>query len=217
MKKIKTMAVALLAVVGLPMLLASCDSNPYYDDEWYQDYTWGDNYNNRPANDDVSDDDFFIQMAQTIKGQWRGEMTAYQLDENKVAIDSISYQTDIEFKPYSNTSITGTGTQYDYDALTGEQIYKRDFSWYIETSTGNVYLTYKEPNGNGTTSDYVMRINYDDLHLNDRSFTGFLWAVDGHEVEDFGFDRYYASQAKAAPGTRAGRNVKVKSIRFVMK
>jgi hypothetical protein len=42
-----------------------------------------------------------------------------------------------------------------------------------------------------------MRIAYNDLNLNDRTFTGYLWSSDGDEVDDFWFDRY-TGNAKAA-------------------
>lgn len=216
MKNFKILAAAFM-LMTLPMLLTSCDDDPYYDDYWYNHYTWGHDYDDRPDDENISNEDFFVQMAQTLKGQWRGDMMAYALDEQGNVVDSVYYLTDIEFTPYNDNSITGTGTQYDYDGATGQQLLmQRNFSWYIETTTGNIYLTYKESNADGTTSDYMMRIKYDDLNLNEREFTGYLWANDGKEVDDFLFERYYSNGAKATT-TRATKTAKVKKIKFVMK
>lgn len=200
MKTYKIM-MAVAAIAAMPMLFTSCDDDPdYWYDDWYDGWTWGDDYNNRP-DDNVDNEDFFVAMAQTLNGQWRGSMWAYELDEQGVAVDSIDYSIDIEFKQYNSSAISGTGTQYDYNPQTGEKEFQRDFTWYIDPKTGDIYLTYKEVHEGGTTSDYVMRIAYDDLNLNNRSFTGYLWSSDGKEVDDFWFDRYTGSSAKAA--TRA--------------
>ncbi|EFA43823.1 hypothetical protein HMPREF0645_1684, partial [Hallella bergensis DSM 17361] len=61
----------------------------------------------------------------------------------------------------------------------------------------------------GNVRDYVMVVDYDDLNLDNRTFTGYLWATDGHEVDDFWFDRYKT--------TRASVKENVKKIKFVMK
>ncbi len=93
------MAVAVIA--ALPLLFTSCDDDPdYWYDDWYDGWTWGDDYNNRP-DDNVDNEDFFVAMAKTLNGQWRGSMRAYELDEQGVAVDSIDYSTDIEFKQYN--------------------------------------------------------------------------------------------------------------------
>ena len=68
-------------------------------------------------------------MAQTLNGQWRGSMRAYELNEQGVVVDSIDYSTDIEFVQYNNTAISGTGTQYDYNPQTNEKELQRDFTW----------------------------------------------------------------------------------------
>lgn len=205
MKNFKTM-VAAVAMAALPMLFASC-SDPWYD-EWYDGWTWGDDYNNRPDDSDVSNEDFFVAMAQTLAGQWRGDMMAYQLDDNGTAVDSMQYATDIEFKQYNRQSISGTGTQYDFEPNTENLEMQRDFTWYIDPKTGNIYLTYKEQNDDGTTRDYVMSIAYDDLNLDSRTFTGYLWASDGYEVDGFWFNRYT---------TRAAAKSGAKKIKVVMK
>lgn len=192
MKKLHTM-LATAMVVAMPTLFASCDSDPWYDDAWHDTWTWGENYNHRPDNGNVDNDDFFVSMAQTLSGRWRGDMMAYKLDSKGNAIDSIYYTTDIEFKQYNSQSISGIGTQYDFNPKTEQLELQRDFSWYIDPKTGDIYMNYKEKNNDGSLSDYGMKIAYNDLNLDNRTFTGYLWANDGYEIDDFLFKRYTRS------------------------
>ncbi len=196
---------AVAAIAAMPMLFTSCDDDPdYWYDDWYDGWTWGDDYNNRP-DDNVDNQDFFVAMAQTLNGQWRGDLKAYQVDEHGVAVDSIYYSTDIEFVQYNSTAISGTGTQYDYNPHTNEKELQRDFTWYIDPKTGDIYITYKKVHEGGSTTDYVMRVAYDDLNLNDRTFTGYLWSSDGAEVDDFWFDRYNGNAKAATRGADKGK------------
>ncbi len=206
MKKWKTMVPAIVAMVA-PVLFASCDSDPWYEDRWYEDWRWGNDYNHRPDNGNVGNEDFFVSMAQTLAGQWRGGMTAYQLDAAGKAIDSLRYVTDIEFKQYNDQSVSGTGTQYDFEPATEQLQLQRDFTWYIDTSNGDIFINYKELQSDGTLSSYVMKIAYDDLNLDNRTFTGYLWANDGYEVDDFLFNRYTGTRASGKTGA-----VKIKMV-----
>ncbi len=217
MKTMKMMWALLLMVV--PLLLTSCDE---WEPDWYYNYNYGGNYrgDNRPSGND--DEDFCVSMAQTLAGQWRGELMAYEIDTAGVAVDSILYSTDIEFKQYNSKSISGTGTQYDYEVTydtDGKQHiatepFTRNFTWYIDPNNGTIYLTYKEQHSDGTTSDYVMTIAYDDLNLDERTFTGYLWSADGAEVDDFWFNRYQGdSGAKSAlPVADKHKVVKLKLV-----
>ena len=75
----------------------------------------------------------------------------------------------------------------------------------IDPKTGDIYITYKALHEGGSTTDYVMRIAYDDLNLNDRTFTGYLWSSDGAEVDDFWFNRYNGNAKAATRGTDKGK------------
>lgn len=198
MKTFKIM-MAVAAIAAMPMLFISCDDDPDY---WYEDEFRGDDYNNQ--SDDDSQDPLLL-MAQTLNGKWRGDMRAYEVNEQGVAVDSIDYSTDIEFVQYNNTAISGTGTQYDYKPQTDYLEKQRDFTWYIDPKTGDIYITYKNVHEGGSTTDYVMRIAYNDLNLNDRTFTGYLWSSDGAEVDDFWFDRYNGNAKAATRGTDKGK------------
>ncbi len=208
MRKISTI-LASLALLISPLLFTSCDDDPWYDDYWYDDWRWGQDYNNRPDDGNVDNQDFFVAMAQTLAGQWRGDMMAYELDDQGHAIDSLYMETDIEFKQYNDQSVSGTGTQWDFIDDDDTADFTRDFTWYIDTTDGTIYLVYKEQQENGTYTNYTMSIDYDDLNLDNRTFTGYLWSSDGREVDDFYFDRY--SQ------TRASKPKGAKKIKLVMK
>lgn len=198
MKAFKIM-MAVAVIAAMPMLFTSCDDDPDY---WYEDEFRGDDYNNQ--SDDDSQDPLLL-MAQTLNGKWRGDMRAYEVNEQGVAVDSIDYSTDIEFVQYNNTAISGTGTQYDYKPQTDYLEKQRDFTWYIDPKTGDIYITYKNVHEGGSTTDYVMRIAYNDLNLNDRTFTGYLWSSDGDEVDDFWFDRYTGNAKAATRGSDKGK------------
>lgn len=198
MKAFKIM-MAVAVIAAMPMLFTSCDDDPDY---WYEDEFRGDDYNNQ--SDDDSQDPLLL-MAQTLNGKWRGDMRAYEVNEQGVAVDSIDYSTDIEFVQYNNTAISGTGTQYDYKPQTDYLEKQRDFTWYIDPKTGDIYISYKNVHEGGSTTDYVMRIAYNDLNLNDRTFTGYLWSSDGDEVDDFWFDRYTGNAKAATRGSDKGK------------
>ena len=198
MKAFKIM-MAVAVIAAMPMLFTSCDDDPDY---WYEDEFRGDDYNNQ--SDDDSQDPLLL-MAQTLNGKWRGDMRAYKVNEQGVAVDSIDYSTDIEFVQYNNTAISGTGTQYDYKPQTDYLEKQRDFTWYIDPKTGDIYITYKNVHEGGSTTDYVMRIAYNDLNLNDRTFTGYLWSSAGGEVDDFWFNRYTGNAKAATRGSDKGK------------
>lgn len=210
-----------LLLLAVPVMLTSCDDREPY---WYDHYDYGGNYRGDDQHSNTDDEDFCVSMAQTLAGQWRGELVAYELDTAGVVLDSLLYSTDIEFKQYNSKSISGTGTQYDYEITTDAEgklhiavePFTRNFTWYIDPNNGTIYLTYKEQHSDGTTNDYVMTIAYDDLNLNDRTFTGYLWSADGAEVDDFWFDRY-TGESNAKSAQPAADDHKVVKLKLVMR
>jgi hypothetical protein len=204
-----TILCVLAIMMATPMFLTSCDDDDYWYDDgyWYDDWAWGDDYNNRPDDENVDNQDFFVAMAQTLAGQWRGTLTAYAYDEDGVVVDSAYYETDMEFVQYNNQSISGTGTQWDFTPGTDNCEFQRDFTWVIDPKTGNINVSYKSTNDDGSYSSYTMVINYDDLSLDDRTFTGSLVSEQGDEIDDFWFDRYTET-------TRASNAKKIKKIVF---
>ena len=183
MRKMITL-MAVVAITALPLALIGCEEEHYYrrDNHYYP--------NGNRQQGQSNDDDFWVAMAQTMAGKWRGTMRAYEIDKSGKAIDSIDFSTDIEFIQSNSRAINGTGTQYDFKKgnSSDNADYVRAFSWEIDRQSGDVYLTYKEQKG-----DYKMRIPYKELNLNDRVFTGYLYAADGGEIDDFYFKRYSAN------------------------
>lgn len=220
MKRIYTMMTMAIAMV-VTFSLTSCGDDDYWYDWYDDDYYWGGDNDYRGDEGQGTEQDFYVAMAQMLAGQWRGDMMAYELDDRGVAIDSIYYSTDIEFQQYNDQSVSGTGTQYDFLQGATQPDMTRNFTWYIDTTNGSIYLTYKETTSDGQNYDYVMRIAYDNLNLSDRTFTGYLWSSDGYEVDDFWFDRFQESGYNAKAATRAGKTMpqkkQVKKIMFVMK
>ena len=183
MRKLMTL-MAVVAITALPLALIGCEEEHYYrrDNHYYP--------NGNRQQGQSNDDDFWVAMAQTMAGKWRGTMRAYEIDKSGKAIVSIDFSTDIEFIQSNSRAINGTGTQYDFKKgnSSDNADYVRAFSWEIDRRSGDVYLTYKEQKG-----DYKMRIPYKELNLNDRVFTGYLYAADGCEIDDFYFKRYSAN------------------------
>ena len=149
MRKMMTL-MAVVAITALPLALIGCEEEHYYrrDNHYYPNG----NSQQRQSNDD----DFWVAMAQTMAGKWRGTMRAYEIDKSGKAIDSIDFSTDIEFIQSNSRAINGTGTQYDFKKgnSSDNADYVRAFSWEIDRQSGDVYLTYKEQKG-----DYKMRIH----------------------------------------------------------
>lgn len=203
--------VTLLLLASVAISLTSCDDDPWYDDRWYDDWTWGNDYNRRPDDNNVSEQDFWQQMAATIAGQWRGGMRAYQLDEKGYAVDSVDFSTDIEFNLANNNATYGNGTQWDYYTTnnSNEADFTRAFTWSINTTSGDITILYTE-------TKYAMLIPYDEMNLSDRTFTGYLYATDGSEVDDFLFNRYTENNAKGDLGAEA-EQPKVMKLKMVMK
>lgn len=174
------MALALTAFV-----FAGCDNGNYWGYEPY--YPGG-----TDSGEQTERVDTVAEIARLVAGQWRGNIRAYALDSVGNAIDSLDMETDIEFNLSGKKATSGTGTQYDYYVGSTQEApdMVRDFSWYVEDKTFDIYINYKEQNGN-----YVMVIPYNDMNLSERVFTGYLYAIDGSEVDDFFFNRYQG-QAK---------------------
>lgn len=217
MKKIYTLLAGAL-LLALPTLFASCDDDDWYDD-WYDDgWVWGGNYNDTPDGSDQDSEDFYVAMAQTLAGQWRGTLTAYAIAEDSTIVDTMEFDTDIEFVQYNSSSVSGTGTQWDFTPGTDNCEYERTFTWAIDTECGDILITYKTLNDDNTYTPYSMIIPYDELNLDDRTFTGYLVSEDGAEVDDFWFNRYNAtSSSNSKAATRAAKGKTIKKFVMVLK
>ncbi|MGI6222569.1 MAG: hypothetical protein ACOYJG_03050 [Prevotella sp.] len=188
MKRYKYLLIMLIAACG--MTFVSCD-----DDDWYDDWYWGNYWDDGPdrPNDDDEEIDF-VRMAQTLAGDWHGTTKATYQDENG-QWQTVEYYTEINFTLASQTNATfGNGLQNDFEGDSLQATYSRQFTWYIDTqdNLGDIIIEYIDPEN--VSNKYMMIISYDDLHLDERSFTGKLVAVDNTESDEF--DWSYMSNAK---------------------
>lgn len=169
MKKFTSLlAVALVAATSLTFV--ACDEHYYYDDWRGGYYDDGD----RRAN---NDNDYFIQLAQTLRGQWEGTIhTKYYDDDNRVVEGD--YYTDFQFDYTNLKSLEGRGLESDYEG--NELVYQEAFSWYIDTESEDLILTF----------DGGRRMIVDNYHLDANTFTGSMYSRETGEEDDFSLKRY---------------------------
>ena len=187
MKAIKSL-LAMLAIAALPALFTSCDDDPW--DPWYNHYGpgYGRDYNRPDGGNNYNDDELdIVAMAQTLRGHWTGTTEAKFYDENGILKREV-YSTDIEFDQ-NDDNTSGRGLQNDY---IGEELkYSRRFSWYIDSKTWDIVITYD--GGEGEPA-FKMIISYDDLSLDSKTFVGTM--VGEGETDEFEYERVtYAKKA----------------------
>ena len=123
-----------------------------------------------------------VAMAQTLRGHWTGTTEAKFYDENGLLKREV-YSTNIEFDQ-TDYNISGRGLQNDY---IGEELkYSRRFSWYIDSKTWDIVITYD--------GGFKMIISYDALSLDSKTFVGTM--VGEGETDEFEYERVtYAKKA----------------------
>jgi hypothetical protein len=188
MKRYNYLFLLLIAVSS--MVLVSCDD----DDDWYYDDWYGRNWRDGEHNDQNQDQIDFVKMAQTLAGDWHGTTTAtFQNQDGQW--QTVKYYTEINFTLASASNATfGNGLQNDFEGDNTQATYSRQFTWYIDTqdNPGDIIIEYIDPNN--VSSKFKMIISYDDLRLNERTFTGKIVAED--KTESDVFDWSYMSGAK---------------------
>ena len=186
MKAIKSL-LAMLAIAALPALFTSCDDDPW--DPWYDHYGpgYGHDYNRPDGGNNNNDELDIVAMAQTLRGHWTGTTEAKFYDENGILKREV-YSTDIEFDQ-TDDNTSGRGLQNDY--IGDELKYSRRFSWYIDSKTWDIVITYD--GGEGEPA-FKMIISYDDLSLDSKTFVGTM--VGEGETDEFEYERVtYAKKA----------------------
>lgn len=164
MKKItQLLPIALMALFSFGFVSCTDDDDYYYDDDYDSEYV------------DLT------HMAQILRGHWTGKTAARFYNEQQQLVEEV-YDTDIEFDQYDSNSLSGRGRQLDY--IRGELVYDRVFSWRIDRGTGDIIMIYNGENGD----NFQMVIDYDDLNLTDRSFSG-VQRGNG-ETDEFAYNRY---------------------------
>ena len=198
MKRYNYLLMLLIAVGSLT--LASCDDDDdWYYDDWYYGRNWHDGNHDNDQPDDQID---FVKMAQTLAGDWHGTTKAtFQNQDGQW--QTVEYYTEINFTLASASNATfGNGLQNDFEGDNQQATYSRQFTWYIDTqdNPGDIIIEYIDPNN--VSSKFKMIISYDDLRLNERTFTGKIVAEDNTESDVF--DWSYMSGAKKVTLTFEG-------------
>lgn len=176
----------LLAVVATTMMYASCDSG---HDNWYDD-----TYNNQNTNNSDNDNTFNI-LANTLRGHWEGKML-YEYTENGIRKQA-TFDAQMEFDQYDATSISGRGVEVD---ISGTETQELKFSWYIDSKTGDIYVTY-----DASKKLYIITFSSSDIqsYLDTKSFHGTMKGVNNDEYLDFDFSRYTYAKGYTPTFTRA--------------
>ena len=167
MKKLTSFfTMALLAATSFTFV--ACDEY-YYDDPYY--YGWDDHrgsgYN----------DDYYYQLAQTLRGQWEGTISTKYIDDDNRVVQG-NYYTDFQFDLYDNNATKGRGMETDWDG--DECVYNVPFSWEIDWQSGDIYLYFDD--------NRVMII--DDYHVDQDKFYGSMVSKKNDEWDDFSLTRY---------------------------
>ena len=154
MKKLMKI-IMLFAIAATTTLFASCDSG---NDNWYND-----NNNNQNTNNNISDNTLNV-LANTLRGHWEGKMI-YEYTENGIRKQA-AFDAQMEFDQYDATSISGRGVQND---VSGNQSQELKFSWYIDSKTGDIYVTY-----DASKNQYVITFGSTNIqsYLDSKSFHG---------------------------------------------
>ena len=176
----------LLAVVATTMIYASCDSG---NDNWYDD-----TYNNQNTNNSGNDNTLNI-LANTLRGHWEGKML-YEYTDNGIRKQA-TFDAQMEFDQYDATSISGRGVEVD---ISGTETQELKFSWYIDSKTGDIYVTYDD-----SKKQYVITFSSSDIqsYLDTKSFHGTMKGVNNDEYLDFDFSRYTYAKGYTPTFTRA--------------
>ena len=184
MKKLMKI-IMLLALFAVVPFFASCDSG---DDDLY-------NNNQNTNNNTPSNDNTLNVLANTLRGHWEGKML-YEYTENGTRKQA-TFDAQMEFDQYDATSISGRGVEVD---ISGTETQELKFSWYIDSKTGDIYVTYDD-----SKKQYVITFSSSDIqsYLDTKSFHGTMKGVNNDEYLDFDFSRYTYAKGYTPTFTRA--------------
>lgn len=159
MKKIYNL-LTVLAIAALSFSVSSCYDDPWYDwnygysywdyDYGYHDYGWNQDYNGYYHQNDQSE---AYDLADALLGEWEGDVTYQYTDENK-NLAQATFKALFKFEQFSGsgTSLSGTGTETDYDDEGNTQTLQ--FAWYVDEQTSDIYIRYAD-----TGKTFVMDID----------------------------------------------------------
>ncbi len=176
MKKF-TSLLTLALIAATSFSFVSCEEH-YYDDYYYDD--WGyydDGY--RRNNDDRN---YFLQLVQTLRGQWEGTIHTKYVDDDYRVVEG-DYFTEFQFDYTDVESFGGRGQETDYEG--DNLVYQESFTWYIDTKSEDLILEF----------DSGRRMIVDEYHLDKNKFSGSMYSKETGEENTFSLSRYtYANE-----------------------
>ena len=246
MRRISKLFLA-LAIVAVPLVLASCDNDPWGDDNYYyndlvsdavrnylreypngssyytaynwfyyyypeattsefyafmdavgsnNNYNWNNNYRQQ-ENKQVNG---LISEAQTLTGEWDGNMTVEYTEDATQQRKSDSFKANMKFFQYNSSanSLQGNGVEVDTDAQSKTKTLS--FSWKVLVN-GNIEIKYSK-----TGTIFILDINatndgfhlgYDETKGYD-TFYGVARSTNTTDVMRFDLARQRPANAKAA-------------------
>lgn len=216
MKKIFTL-IATAMLVASPAFFTSCDDDPWDDDyywygdqvPWWFDYDnngWGwddDTYNNGNY-DGGGQGSSVLDEAEVLNGKWDGTMTYTNGDNGQKS----QFYANMTFVQNNSNAIKGTGIESDYLLDSNGNAYNEqpalEFNWYIDESTGDIYIHYLTSNG----LTFVMDINASQhgFVLDEKTgrFNGYMMGTNNNDLIYIDLKRQTNNEAKAATRATAG-------------
>lgn len=203
----------------MPMLMAammaigftSCDYEDYddYDGEyWYErydGYSWNNTYNNAYN----SHDQYLVDLASTIVGDWAGHMD-YQYTNDEGRRETASFETNMIFYQFGSNSLSGNGVEID---MTENESQTLKFAWYLDEQTADIYIKYQGSNKvfvmDASSRDYGYHVGAE-KGKNVDTFHGYMIGTGAYNDDVIYIDLEYQPQWQAK-GTRAAEKVERKS------
>ena len=167
-------------------------------------YNWNNNY--RQSQD--SQISRLVEMAQTLTGEWEGDMTVEYTDDNSGLRKSSRFRANMKFFQYKSSanSLQGNGVEVDTDAQGKTQTL--EFSWKINDK-GDVYIKYTK---SGTVFRLDVNSSNDGFHLGYEqakgydTFYGTARSTNTTDVMRFDFARQRPAGSRTSNSlTRASR------------
>ena len=158
-------------------------------------YNWDNNYR-QEQNTQVSR---LVEEAQTLTGEWAGDMTIEYTDNKTGQRLSSSFHANMKFFQYNSSanSLQGNGVEVDTDAQGNTQTLA--FSWNIDNN-GDIYIKYTN---SGTIFRLVMNSSTEGFHLGYQqakgydTFFGTARSTNTTDVMSFNLARQRPANAKA--------------------
>ena len=178
MKKF-TSLLTLAFLAAATMTFVACDEHYYYDDWDHDDRGY---YYDRDHQRTDNDGDYYTQLVQTLRGQWEGTIHTKYTDDDYRVVEG-DYYTDFQFDYTDLQALEGRGLESDYED--GELVYQEAFSWYLDTKSEDIILTF----------DGGRKMIMDEYHLDKNKFTGSMYSKETGEEDTFSLVRYtYANE-----------------------